>query len=623
MIETILTGESKDILNENIQILKELFPEIVSEDKIDFDKFKTIFGAEIDDSSERYAFTWPDKNNSIKESQKLSNGTLRPCKEESKNWDTTKNLYIEGENLEVLKLLQKGYFNKIKMIYIDPPYNRDGDYIYHDNYGDNLSDYLNRSNQLSEDGLNLTSNVETNGRFHTDWLNMMFSRLKLARNLLKDNGVIFISIDDAEIVNLLKICTEIFGEGNVDVMIWRKSGVGRDGKMKNTPTFRKDHEYVVVCFKRIIKLNKSFEKPQWEKSYGNRDNDPRGNYEAGSISRTEDSSNPDHENYYSVVSPSGKIITRQFEISKEEFDKLDADNRIWWGQKGDGVPRIKIFENEEREVTTSSLLSISDELNSDVIDDKECTTTKGSKQLDELFNIQGIGNEMRPKPVELIKKLIRVGSSDNDIILDFFSGSATTFQAILEFNNTYETSRRSILVQIPQPIKENTESYKAGFKNIFELGRNRMLKVSERYDDMKNFDNGFKVFKLDSSNLIKWDPDYNNLEQTLLVAEHNIKPDRSKEDLIYEIMLKYGIDLTLPVEKYENRNTIYSIGAGALLICLDDNITKDITNDIIELAKDSEISRVVFKDNGFVSDADKTNIKKILEVNGIEKFITF
>ena len=625
MEEIKLNGESKDITQDNIDKLKILFPEIITEGMIDFDMLKNILGTQINDSNERYNFTWSGKNQAINESLKKSQGTLIPYKKDSKNWNSTHNLYIEGDNLEVLKLLQESYYNKIKMIYIDPPYNTGSDFVYNDNYTDNLENYLRLSKQMEDDSnFKLSSNYETNGKYHSLWLNMIYPRLKLARNLLTDDGVMFISIDDNEINNLHKVCNEIFGEDNVDIMIWRKSGVGRDGKMKNTTTFRKDHEYIIVCFNNLHLLNKSFEKPDWENEYPNPDNDPRGPFKAGSISRKESASNPNHKNFYSVVSPSGKKFTRQFDVAKEEFLKLNEDNRIYWGRNGDSVPAIKIFQNEKREVTTSSLIiEKDDEINYTLINDSNCTTTKGSKELEELLNVEGLGSEMRPKPIALLNKFIEIGSNKDDIILDFFSGSATTAHSVLEMNDERATFRRFIMVQLPEKVPEKTNSYKAGYKNICEIGKERIRRAGDKIlekSDNKDLDLGFKVFKLDSSNLTKWNPDVDDLEGSLVSAADNIVEGRTSLDLVYEIMLKYGLELTLPVE--EISKDIFSVAYGSLVVCLRDDVTSDVINEIFELVNGSAVSRVVFKDNGFKSDADKTNIKENLRVNGVDEFIT-
>ena len=617
MKETTLTGESKDILNENIETLKELFPEIVSEDKIDFDKFKTIFGGEIDDSSERYSFTWPGKTQAIKESQKQSTGTLRPCKEESKNWDTTKNLYIEGDNLEVLKLLQKTYYNKIKMIYIDPPYNTGNDFVYKDDYVDNLENYLEISGQKS-DGQRLTTNTESDGRYHSNWLNMMYPRLKLARNLLLDDGVIFISIDDNEVENLKKLCDEIFGEENLVCTITREAIKG--GSISKN--IRNVVDYV-LCYSKNI----NFVQFGGIKTNGITLNleDKHGKYAKGrelnkwgAGSRREDSPSM----FYPIPGPNGEDVypirndgsEGRWRLGKEKmFNLLKEDNAIFEKRKDgtfivyeklrDDSPRIKQFTNLFTEKYINS---------------------KGTEELKSLFKVERAPFDFA-KPTNLIYDLMLMADVKDDIVLDFFSGSSTTAHAVLLYNNKENISNNFIMIQIPEKTSEISEAHKLNYKNLCEIGKDRIRKSGDAIiNESKNnkLDIGFKVFKLDKSNLNKWDPDYDNLEQTLLVSQDNIKPDRTQEDLIYEIMLKYGIDLTLPIEEYDaGENKIYSIGFGALLICLDNKITKDIADSIIELASE-DVSRVVFKDNGFASDADKTNIKETLRTHGIDEFIT-
>ena len=620
MKETTLTGESKDILNENIETLKELFPEIVSEDKVDFDKFKTIFGGEIDDSSERYSFTWPGKTQAIKESQKQSTGTLRPCKEESKNWNTTKNLYIEGDNLEVLKLLQKTYYNKIKAIYIDPPYNTGKDFIYPDNYKDNINNYLIISGQKIEDseGTFISTNVESGGRFHTNWLNMMYPRLKLARNLLTDDGVIFISIDDNEVENLKKLCNEIFGEENFIGCVIRATGTttGQDANkigssMDYLLVYRKFEDFslhgIPLSGDDLNRLNET---------------DERGKFSTLQLRKTGNADRREDRPlmYYPVLDPNGNEVfpigpggyESRWRVGKNTYQELVNDDMIIWKKNNQGVltPYVKYYA-EGRTKKVSNLWNNID------------GNKKGSLELKELFNKKIFDN---PKPTQLIEMIMTIsGLKDNDKFLDFFSGTATSANACFKYNFTKNHNINFIMVQIPENTYENSEAYKEGYKNICEIGKERIRRAGDKIiqeSGNKHLDIGFKVFKLDSSNLNKWDPDYDNLEQTLLVSQDNIKPDRTQEDLIYEIMLKYGIDLTLPIEEYDaGENKIYSIGFGALLICLDNKITKDIADSIIELASE-DVSRVVFTDNGFASDADKTNIKETLRTHGIDEFIT-
>ena len=641
MDETVLSGESRDIVSDNVSKLKEIFPEVITEDKIDFEKLKLILGEDIETDSERYAFTWPGKTQAIKESQKQSTGTLRPCKEESKNWDTTENLYIEGDNLEVLKLLQKSYYGKIKAIYIDPPYNTGKDFIYKDNYKDNLENYLKISGQVDESDLNSThtkgikvsTNTETQGRYHSNWLNMMYPRLKLARNLLKFNGSIFISIGDNEVENLKKMCNEIFGEENFIAQFpWHsRQSIQNDTDISN------NHEYVLAYAKnrrnkkRRLKesnIDEWFSEdsfvcmplPLSKDNFDNPDNDLRGLWKADPFDAPKIRPNLTYvirnpNNGKEFLPPKG----RHWRTEEKKYKKLLEDNRIIFGKNGEGKPQLKVFYNEKK------MFGVID--NTWWTSEKCGTATSATKYQKKLFD--GFTLFESPKPIKLINKilnLITLPNDSNDIILDFFAGSSSTAQSVIEFNLKEDINHKFIMVQIPEATDEKSEAYKAGFKNICEIGKERIRRAGDKIVEEsgnKDLDIGFKVFKLDSSNLEKWDPDYNNLEQTLLTSQDNIKQDRTQEDLIYEIMLKYGIDLTLPIQKHETEtNIIYSVGFGTLLICLDNNITKEIASEILKITEDAEISRVVFKDNGFASDSDKTNIKEILKTNNIDEFIT-
>lgn len=626
MKEIKLDGESLDTVSDNVSKLKEIFPEVITEDKIDFDKLKLILGNDIESDSERYSFIWPGKTQAIKESQKQSTGTLRPCNEESKNWDITKNLYIEGDNLEVLKLLQKGYYNKVKMIYIDPPYNTGNDFIYKDDYGDNLANYLKISGQ-TEDGQKLTTNSESEGRFHSNWLNMMYPRLKLARNLLQDDGVIFISIDDNEVTNLKKICDEIFGESNfISLLKWKKkkqpsflSKVA--GVIEYILVYAKHYEDVPKLFgeklgdedKPIINASNKISEKYFEKGVNVRSivNGiiPKGIYQNRSMSI---------EYLDDIVVKDGVTQNKfrakaKFRSTQENINQSIEDELIFI-TSNNGLRRLL---NDEEKSKRKSITDL-------ILDWGQ--NQDGSSELKKLFEISTEINIFdNPKPVELIKNLINTNAYENSIILDFYSGSATTAHSVMKLNSEENFNLKYILVQLDEHTRENSEAFKRGYGNICEIGKERIRRAGDKIvqeSGNNDLDIGFKVFKLDSSNLNKWDPDYDNLEQTLLVSQDNIKPDRTQEDLIYEIMLKYGIDLTLPIEEYDaGENKIYSIGFGALLICLDNKITKDIADSIIELASE-DVSRVVFKDNGFASDADKTNIKETLRTHGIDEFIT-
>ncbi len=399
-----------------------------------------------------------------------------------------------------------GYKGKVKCIYIDPPYNTGNDFVYDDSFELDIKKYLIETGEIDEEtGEQMADYIQKDdGKKHSKWLSFMYPRLMVAKELLREDGVIFVSIDDNEVHNLRQLMNEVFGEGLVETFVWRKSGIGRDGKMKNTTTFRNDHEYIFVAHKDTKELNKSFEKPNFENKGSNPDSDPRGNWMSGSISRTEEASKQNHSNYYTVISPTGVSFTRQFDVSKEEFEKLNKDNRISWGESNSNVPRIKVFTDEERNVTTSSL-----------IDYKDMTTTLGGKQLEEILQVEGIGNEVRPKPVALIKKLIQISTKPNDIILDFFAGSGTTGQAVMELNQdeidkqakqnegVFENDeqkvvggRKFILVQLPEKIDNKKEAFKAGYKKISDITIERVKRAGEKY---KSVDNGFKVLELTDS----------------------------------------------------------------------------------------------------------------------------
>ena len=605
MNEIKLNGESKDMVQDNVSKLKEIFPEIVTEDKIDFDKLKLILGNNIDENPEKYNFTWPGKTQTIRESQKQSNGTLRPCKEESKNWDSTENLYIEGDNLEVLKLLQKSYYGKIKCIYIDPPYNTGNDFIYSDNYKDNLENYLKLTGQIVEEGereresigIKLSTNPETAGRYHSNWLNMMYPRLKLARNLLKDDGFIFISIDDNEQENLKKVCEEIFGEENFIASLIRQTRKGGGSMSKYISS---DHDYILVFCKNISKLNRFY--IPYDKNYIKRykEEDSKGKFFWDTFARNRQGSS----NSYVITAPDGEKLINSWIYKEDKFKKLLDEDEIRFKKLNNGWSvQVKQRINNQGQIMRSLI--------------NDFTNEYGTKVINEL-----LGKEIFSyvKPVELIKHLIFTIEENDEIILDFFSGSATTAHSVIEFNNDNKTNHRFIMVQIPEETDEKSKAFNAGYKNICEIGKERIRRTGDNIVEEsgnQDLDIGFKVFKLDSSNLEKWDPDYNNIQSSLTID--NIKKDRTNEDLVYEIMLKYGIDLTYPIQQ---ENNIYSIGFGALVICLDNNITKDITNDILKFTNDSSTSRVVFKDSGFKSDANKTNIKEILRNKNINEFIT-
>ncbi|MFX0558840.1 site-specific DNA-methyltransferase [Tepidibacillus infernus] len=606
-----LDGKSLDLTQENINALKQLFPEIVTEGKIDFDKIKLILGEEIETRKGKYEFTWHGKTQAIKLAQTPSTGTLRPDKESSKNWDTTENLYIEGDNLEVLKLLQKSYFGKIKMIYIDPPYNTGKDFVYKDDFRDNIKNYKELTHQTTK------ANTESNGRYHTDWLNMMYPRLKLARNLLTEDGVIFISIDDNEVANLKKILDEVFGEENfVGTINWKGKGGGADNKYLMVA-----HEYIILYSK-----NKSNfiigEEIKEEENYNKYDEFKGKRYKTqlarkwGANSRREDRPNL----FYGVKAPDDSIVYPTlpdgkdgcWRWSKDRMKKKIEEGNIEFikDDNGQWILYEKIYEPDEGEFNTKKYSTWFDNLGN---------TAMGTKEIKEIFDGKVFDF---PKPSLLIKTLIKIsGSKDTEIILDFFSGSATTAHAVMQLNAEDGGNRKFIMVQLPEQTPEDSEAYKAVYKNICEIGIERIRRAGEKIKQgtgKEDLDIGFKVFKLDSSNLKAWDPDFENLEQNLFDLQENIKKDRTKEDLLYEILLKIGIPLTTQIEEIDfNGRTIYNVAYGSVLLCLEDNIDQEIVNEMIKLKPEGFDTKFIFKESGFISDSVKTNAIQTLKKNGI------
>jgi len=611
-----LDGKSLDIVSENVQKLKELFPEVFSEGKIDFEKLENELGKFVNKESERYNFTWNGKQNAKKIAQTPSTGTLRPSKEDSKNWDTTQNLYIEGDNLEVLKLLQKSYHKKVKMIYIDPPYNTGKDFVYKDNFKDNIKNYLELTGQVDNEGNRLSTNSDTNGRYHSDWLSMMYPRLKLARNLLKDDGVIFISIDDNEVANLRKLCDEIFGEDNfVTDSIWRST----DNSNNDAKQFSSDYNHTLVYSKNPAWQPIKISDPSKQTHFKNPDNDPRGAYFDGNPLN---SPNPRENLTYDLISPNGNIIKppkNGWRWSKETIQEKIETGEIRFTEDGKAIRR-RTYLCDMKGLPPSNLW-----INLDRTGHNRQSKYELLKMIPEdIFDT--------PKPVKLLKYILKIsGTTQNDIILDFFSGSATTAHAVLQFNSEDGGNRKYICIQLPETTDEKSEAYKAGYKSICEIGKERIRRAGEKIiadnpdKDLSNLDIGFKVFKLDSSNIKEWDSDFENLEQNLIDATENIKPDRSSEDLLYEILLKYGLDLTLPIEeKTIESKKVFVIGFGALVVCLDDDITTEIVESIAKLKEEyeTETMRVVFKDSSFKNAVVKTNAIQILKQHDIDEVVS-
>ena len=622
-----LNGKTPDLAAENIEQLRQIFPDIFEEGKIDFDKLKQVLGEYVDDEKERYNFTWNGKGKALRLAQTPTTGTLRPCEAESKNWDDTQNLYIEGDNLEVLKLLQKSYHGKIKMIYIDPPYNTGGDFVYPDDFADSIENYKRLTGQVDDEGNKLGTNTEANGRYHTDWLNMMYPRLRLARNLLMDSGVIFISIDDSEQGNLKKICDEIFGAENfIDTVIWEK----RYSPQNAVQWFSENHDFILVYAK-----NRMLWYPQllsrtddMNARYKNIDNDPRGPWKP--VDSTAQGGHGTKNQFYVLTAPNGKQHTlpsgRCWLYTESVMKQMIQDNRIWFGESGNNVPAIKRFLTEVKQgVACQTIWKYEDVGHSQ----------EGKKELKDLFP-EGIPFDT-PKPKRLLERMIKIAGEGDFIVLDFFSGSATTAHAVMRLNAEDGGHRKFIMVQFPELCDEKNEAYKAGYKNICEIGKERIRRAGEKIkaeieeqnaqlkigeEPKKVPDIGFKVFKLDSSNLKQWQPDYDDLETTLFDSISNYVDGRSELDVVYEIMLKMGMELTWPLETHTiGGKNVYEIGMGALMICLDDHITTEVAEGMVALHKElsPETWRVVFKDNGFADDSAKVNIKEILKSAGLEE----
>ena len=618
---------SSDVVSENVEHLKTLFPEVLTEGKIDFEVLKLLLGAGLDEREEKYGLNWHGKRQARQLALAPSTGTLRPCPAESVNWDTTQNLMIEGDNLDVLKLLQKSYAGKVKLIYIDPPYNTGNEFIYPDDFTDSIKNYLSLTGQTDHNNNRLSSNTEASGRFHTAWLNMMYPRLKVARNLLTKDGCIFISIDDHENSRLRAICDDVFGEENfIATVIWQKVF-----SPKNTAaTFSEDHDYLIV-YARQRELWKPGLLPRSKENiarYQNPDSDPRGEWMSGAIQA---------RNYYSkgqyqVTSPSGKVFSNPkgtyWRVSEEKFGELDRDNRIWWGEKGGGVPRIKRFLSEVREGVVPQTLWKYEEVGH---------TQEAKEELLRFVTFERTENVLNSvKPSRLIQKILKIATKvgEDDIVLDFFAGSGTTGHAVLSQNQEDNGNRRFVLIQLPEPLKLPESSA----KTILDLAKSRCRAVASYLEnegprfsgkgtiDGERADRGFRVFKLDTSNIQAWEPDRDNVEESLLANVEHIKPDRSVDDILYELLLKLGLDLCVPIESRSvEGKSVHSIGAGTLMACLDEKIdAKDVeplANGIAEWHADLDPAgdtTVVFRDGAFADDVAKTNLTAILEQRGLK-----
>jgi len=615
---------SMDVTAEKRAELLRLFPEVATEGgKVDFERLRLALGEQVDGGRERYGLTWPGKAECFRTIQRPSLATLRPRREESVEFDTTQNLILEGDNLEVLKLLQKSYLGKVKMIYIDPPYNTGNDFIYPDNYTESLQTYLEYTGQVDAEGKKWSTNTEADGRFHSKWLNMMYPRLYLARNLLREDGVIFISIDDHELENLRRLCDDILGEENfVATVIWQKVYSPKNSARH----FSEDHDYVVV-FARNAEAWSPNLLPRSEEAtarYDNPDNDSRGPWKAG---------DPTARNYYSegqyeVTSPTGRKFRASmgsyWRFKHSRFVEMDKDNRIWWGKTGDNMPAVKRFLSEVKQGVVAQTLWKYEDVGH---------TQDAKKQLLEHVGFESTDNVLDTvKPIQLLQRMLLMATqpTEGDIVVDFFAGSGSTAHAVLEQNKEDAGNRKFVLVQLPEPLPMPESK----LRTIADITKERVRRVIKNLNDAdkgqlplnpdQKPDRGFRVFQLTTSNFKPWDGDKSKdataLKQQLLEQLEHILPDRNEQDLLYEILLKDGLTLTTPIETLTIAGKkVYSIEGGVLLLCLEDKLTLDL----IRALADKKPSRVVCLDRGFHdNDQLKTNAAKIFATKGVEKFKT-
>ncbi|MDT8376075.1 MAG: site-specific DNA-methyltransferase [Mariprofundaceae bacterium] len=640
-----LKMHSPNMTEENIARIREMFPGCVTEVEdettkhtkgtkkyklaVDFDLLRQELSESIvEGPQERYHLNWPGKREALLTANAPIARTLRPCPEESVDFDTTKNLFIEGDNLDALKLLQETYLGKVKMIYIDPPYNTGNDFIYEDDFAENTDEFLKRSNQKDEEGNRLVANTEANGRFHSDWLSMIYPRLKLARNLLSDEGVIFISNDDVETHNMRKICDETFGEDNfIANLIWEKR---TNRENRKVVSYRHDN---ILCYCKSRGDERPLKQlPMNEKAlsnYKNPDNDPRGLWKSDPA--TAQAGHGTKNQFYDLVAPNGKVHKlesgRCWLYTKPVMDEAIKDNRIWFGKDGNGVPRVKTYlEAKERGLTPETILF-----------SRDVSTNEAAKNnLKILFD--GVAVFETPKPVELIKLFLQL-SSENGVVMDFFAGSSVTAHAAIQLNAEDGGNRKFIMVQIPEPCDYQSEAFKAGYKTIAEISKERIRRAGKKILDGEchegwNKDVGFRVLKVDSSNMadVYYTPDA-IAQGDLLTRVDNIKPDRTAVDMLFQVLLDWGVDLALPIRKevitteytepteskkqdssvssvpsvVKKSFDVFFVDGNALVACFDKGVSEELVK---ELARHEPL-RVVFRDNGFASDAVKINVEQI------------
>ena len=617
-----LETHSPDLVAENLAALQALFPELITEGPdgvaVNIDVLKALVGDKtVSDGDEKYGLNWHGKRRARQLALTPSTGTLRPCPEDSVDWDTTQNLMIEGDNLEVLKLLQKSYAGKVKLIYIDPPYNTGRDFVYPDNFRDNITNYLKLTGQ-AEGGAAISTNTEASGRFHTDWLNMMYPRLRLAKSLLRSDGAIFVSIGDNEVHHLRSMLDDLFGEENfVATVIWEKA----DSPRNTARQFSEDHDFILVYSARPEWAPAKLPRTEEANSiYSNPDNDPLGDWIPGDPFANK----PYSKGRYAVVGPTGRQFEpppgRYWRVSEEKLRDLDADGRIWWGPTKDARPSIKRYLAEVADLTPRTLWRKEDVGSNRTSKNELRSLFPESESFD------------TPKPIGLVRRMLRLGTNINsgELVLDFFAGSGTTAHSVVAANVEDGGNRRFILVQLPEPI-ENADTQAS---TIAELTAERIRRATSKIKEdnpLFSGDLGFRVLKLASSNIQSWDSDRDKIAETLEASIEHLKTDRSEQDILFELLLKLGLDLCVPIEtqKVEANakqiHDLHSIGGGSLLVCLSKTISQD---DVETLAlalvawhqelKPAGDTTVVFRDSAFADDVAKTNITAILQQHGLE-----
>ncbi|MCL4555230.1 MAG: site-specific DNA-methyltransferase [Actinobacteria bacterium] len=619
--------KSPDLVAENVERLKALFPELVTEGpdgaSVNVDVLKQLVGDKtVTDAAEKYGLNWHGKRRARQLALTPSTGTLRPAPEDSVDWDTTQNLMIEGDNLEVLKLLQKSYAGKVKLIYIDPPYNTGKDFVYPDNFKDNIRNYMELTGQV-DGGAKISSNTEASGRFHTDWLNMMYPRLKAARMLLSNPGFIFISVDDGESASLRRMGDEIFGEECFIAQLVWKSRVSEDTRAVTGVST--DHEYV-LCYARGDDVALRGTEKDLEK-FSNPDNDSRGPWRSADVTGLATrAARPNL--HYDLVDPATGLNygcpPKGWRYEKATMLTKIAEGRILWPHSGVGRPRHKLFLNEMRSLfkNMSSVIT-------------ETSTSDGTREGNLLMDA---GVFSFPKPVQLIRLFAEQAADAEDIVLDFFAGSGTTGHAVMAQNAADGGNRRYILVQLPEPLDPENKDQKvaADFcdslgkpRTIAELTKERLRRAANKIRDESPLfagDLGFRVFKLDSSNIQEWEPDREDLDQTLLDSIDHLKTDRTEQDILYELLLKLGLDLCVPIEtRTVAGKAVHSIGGGVLLACLATQITQEevepLAQTIVDWHKElapAGDTTCVFRDSAFVDDVAKINLAAILEQHDLK-----